>query len=99
MVIYSSLGHGIEIADAIVSILPLEFPGTLVVKEFCSSTYLTTDLLRKPQNEKHKLRSRVIFFWGATPMAYGGFQTRGQIGAVTASLHHSHSNARSELYL
>ena len=25
-------------------------------------------------------------------MAYGGSQARGQIGAVTASLHHSHSN-------
>ena len=32
-----------------------------------------------------------------TPMAYGGSQARGQIGAVTAGL--CHSNARSELHL
>ena len=29
-------------------------------------------------------------------MAYGGSQVRALIGAVAASLHHSHSNARSE---
>ena len=32
----------------------------------------------------------------AAPMAYGGSQARGLIGAVAASLHHSHSNARVE---
>jgi len=32
-------------------------------------------------------------------MAYGGSQARDRIGAVTAGLHHSHSNARSELHL
>ena len=31
--------------------------------------------------------------------AYGSFQTRGQIGAAAASLHHSHSSARSKLHL
>ena len=35
----------------------------------------------------------------ATPTAYGGSQARGLIGAVTEGLHHSHSNARSELRL
>ena len=30
-------------------------------------------------------------------MAYGGSQARGRIRAAAASLHHSHSNARSEL--
>ena len=30
------------------------------------------------------------------PVAYGGSQTRGRIGAVAASLHQSHSNAGSE---
>ena len=35
----------------------------------------------------------------AAPTAYGGCQARGQIGAVPASLHHSHSNARSERLL
>ena len=32
----------------------------------------------------------------ATPSAYGGSQSRGPIGAVTAGLHHSYSNAGSE---
>ena len=32
-------------------------------------------------------------------MAYGGSQAGGQIGAVAAGLHHSHSNMGSELYL
>ena len=31
----------------------------------------------------------------ASTMAYGGSQARGQIGAVAAGLHHSHSNAGS----
>ena len=31
----------------------------------------------------------------AAPAAYGGSQARGQIKAVAAGLHHSHSNARS----
>ena len=35
----------------------------------------------------------------ATPTANGGSQARGGIGAVAARLHHSHSNARSELCL
>jgi len=43
-----------------------------------------------------------LFFFGlfrAAPAAYGGSQARGLIGAVAASPHHSHSNARSELRL
>ena len=32
-------------------------------------------------------------------MAYGSSQARGQIRAVAASLHHSHSNDRSKLHL
>ena len=43
-----------------------------------------------------------VFFcvWGgAAPMAYGGSQARGWIGDVAAGLHHSHSNAKSELCL
>ena len=38
----------------------------------------------------------LLFFFRATPVAYGGSQPRGQIGAVATALHHSHSNARSE---
>ena len=43
-----------------------------------------------------------VFFWGggvifgAPAGACGGSQARGLIGSVTASLHHSHSNTRSE---
>ena len=44
------------------------------------------------------------FFWvcvfgRATPTAYGGSQPRGQIRAIAAGLHHSHSNTGSELRL
>ena len=37
-----------------------------------------------------------LFLFRASPVAYGGSQARGQMGAVAASLHHSHSNARFE---
>ena len=38
-------------------------------------------------------------FSRAAPVAYGGTQARGLIGAAAASLHHSHSNMGSELHL
>ena len=41
----------------------------------------------------------VIVFSRAPPTAYGGSQARGLIGAVAASLHHSHSNTGSEPWL
>ena len=46
----------------------------------------------------------LFFFLGgvlfrAEPMTYGSSQARGQIGTVATSLHHSHSNARSEPHL
>ena len=37
-----------------------------------------------------------FFFFRAVLAAYGGSQSRGQIGAVAASVHHSHSDAGSE---
>ena len=40
-----------------------------------------------------------LFVFRAALAAYRGSQTRGQIGAVIAGLHHSHSNVRSELHL
>ena len=43
-----------------------------------------------------------FFFFGpfwAAPLAYGGSWAGGLIGAVAAILHHSHSNATSELRL
>ena len=33
------------------------------------------------------------------PLAYGGLQARGRIGAAAVSLCHSHSNSGSDLYL
>ena len=41
----------------------------------------------------------VFCFFRAAPVAYGGCQARGRIGATAADLHHSHSNAGSELLL
>ena len=38
----------------------------------------------------------VCVFFRATPTAHGDSQARGQIRAVAAGLHHSHSNARAE---
>ena len=45
--------------------------------------------------------SFVSFFclFRATPVAYECFQARGLIGAAAASLHHSHSHARSKPHL
>ena len=48
----------------------------------------------------------VLFIWcdgffclfRATPVAHGGSQTRGQIRAIAAGLHHSHSHAGSETH-
>ena len=45
-----------------------------------------------------QLSDSIFFFclFRATPIAYGGSQARGQIGAIADGPHHSHSNARSE---
>ena len=41
----------------------------------------------------------IFIFSRAAPVAYGGSQARGPIGATAAGLHHSHSHAGSELRL
>ena len=38
------------------------------------------------------------FFFKAAPAAHGSSQARGQTGAAMENLHHSHSNAKSELH-
>ena len=38
----------------------------------------------------------MILFFVFAPAAYGSSQARGQIRAVAAGLHHSHSNTESE---
>ena len=40
-----------------------------------------------------------VLVFRAALIAYGGSQVRGQIRAAAASLHHSHSNTRSEQHL
>ena len=50
-------------------------------------------------NYSHLYYNRFFFFLRAAQMAYGSSQARGPIGAVTASLQHSHSNTRSKLHL
>ena len=41
----------------------------------------------------------VCLFFRSTPTAYGGFQVRGQIGAIADGLHHSHSKVGSQPHL
>ena len=41
----------------------------------------------------------IYLFFRVALVAYGSFQARGLIEATSASLHHSHSNTRSELCL
>ena len=41
----------------------------------------------------------LIYFFRTTPVAYGSSQVRGRVGAVAASLHHSHSNTGSNMHL
>ena len=40
-----------------------------------------------------------FFFFRVTPMTYARSQSRGQVRAAAAGLHHSHSNTRSKLHL
>ena len=37
-----------------------------------------------------------FLFFRAAGVSYGNSQGRGQVGATAATLHHSHSNVRSE---
>ena len=54
-------------------------------------------------NFSSSLLNQLFFFFfllsWAAPMAYGGSQNRGRIGAVATSLRQSHSNAGSEPHL
>ena len=52
---------------------------------------------KPPTGEKLWRHSRnYAFSFMAAPVAYGSFQARGQIGAATDRLHHSHSITRPE---
>ena len=41
----------------------------------------------------------ISFVFRATPVGYGSSKARGRIRAAALSLHHSHSNAGSQLHL
>ena len=65
----------------------------------CYSCYFLSHCLAA-KSIPHILDFLFVFVLGpVTPMAYGGSQARGQIGAVTASLHYSHSYVGSEPHL
>ena len=53
-------------------------------------------IIRGTYKKQLKLSWFFFFFPRASPSTYWGSQARGQIGATTAGLHHSHRNARSE---
>ena len=55
-----------------------------------------TKIYQKKIQKKYIYMFCLSTFSRATLAAYGGSQARGRIGAVAASLHHSHSNSRSE---
>ena len=58
-------------------------------------------MLRRGDDQVRVGHTMICFFaisWSA-PMAYGGSQARGPIGAVAAGLRQSHSNTGSEQFL
>ena len=63
--------------------------------------YLALPLIIIKQFLPEKVFRNLIFFFflKAAPAAYGSSQARGQIRVAAAGLHHSHSNARSELHM
>ena len=67
----------------------------------CSHTHKGT-VLNSPKwhHTSHPLSPSQLFFvfclYRATPEAYGGYQAKGQIGALAPSLYHRDSNIRSK---
>ena len=56
-------------------------------------------LIAGSNTKKDVLFIYLSLLFRATPVAYGGSRARGPIGATAASLHHNHSNTRSEPHL
>ena len=66
-------------------------------KDRCQILDITEMLIKTTVRYNHPAAKISFFFlFRTTPMAYGSSHARCQIGAVAASLHHSHSNAGSE---
>ena len=77
-----------------------------ILTEHCKPVIIEKKKIIKKQNKmgnKRNLSQKSLPFsfllFRAAPGAYGGSQARGRIGAVAASLRHSHSNVRSEPHL
>ena len=69
------------------------------VFSFWSASYLAASFPLISSLYLSKSRRLIFFvclFFRAAPAAYGDSHARGLIGATAASLHHSHSNDRSE---
>ena len=72
--------------------------------EFFFCIFLLREMSQLVVGKVHRTHCAVfasLFFllFRAAPLTYGSSQARGQIGAATAGLHHSHSNDRSEPHL
>ena len=68
----------------------------------CCPDSQTTLIFQRWWNSVCEVTFFLFFFFllfRAAPMAYGGSQARGRIGATAAGLHHSHGNTWSELHL
>ena len=59
-------------------------------------TYISSDRDVSEYIFAYSVPESVLFFFRAAPVAYGGSQAKGQIRAIAAGLHRSHSNAGSE---
>ena len=64
-----------------------------------SLSYGKSILLKRRYVCVSRMQKKTFFFFRAAPVAYGGSQVRGLIGAVAADLHQSHSNASYEPHL
>ena len=56
-------------------------------------------IIKKNSSQKNKVLSFYFLLFRDAPVAYGGSQARGRIGATAAGLHYSCSNTRSEPHL
>ena len=83
------------VATLLVLAFPTCFPPAPACTRSSSSAFLGQYLPSVPQAAQGFLFFFFFFcLFRATPVAYGGSQARGQIGATAASPHHSHSKGQ-----